>query len=37
MAPSIVSVHPSSNWFEREVFDMFGVLFAVDPDLRRIC
>jgi len=34
--PSICSIWPSANWYEREAWDMFGVVFAGHPNLRRI-
>ena len=34
--PSIVDVFPGANWFEREAYDLYGVLFTGHPDMRRI-
>lgn len=34
--PSVTSVHPSAGWYEREIYDMFGILFTGHDDLRRL-
>jgi NADH-quinone oxidoreductase subunit C len=36
IVPSVVEIWPSANWFEREAFDLFGIMFEGHPDLRRI-
>lgn len=34
--PSVTSLWPGANWYEREIYDLFGLEFAGHPDLRRI-
>ena len=36
LVPSIIGVFPGANWFERETYDLYGVLFTGHPDMRRL-
>ena len=34
--PSIIDVFPGADWFERETYDLYGVIFTGHPDMRRL-
>jgi len=36
VVPSVIDIWPTANWFEREAFDLYGIIYDGHPDLRRI-
>ena len=36
LVPSVTEIYPGAHWFEREAYDMYGILFTGHPDLRRL-